>query len=709
MKRLFLLLAVSGILLTACDEFGEIDEIGTTEQPDSDNTNNPDNTENPDSCNTNNPDIPADKTQIIKFQDDNAKLICILHWDENGDGEFSYEEAAAVTKLGTAFKGSRILAFTEFEYFTGLTEISDYEFMDCASLVSISIPAQILNIGRDAFSGCTNLKKISIPTLSAWCKIDFSGRSANPLSNGAGLYINGVKQTDITIPSDIKQIKDYAFYNYTSLTSVTIPDSVTSIGDDAFHDCTSLTSATIGNGVTSIGSEAFIHCTSLTSVSIGNSVTSIGEDAFYNCHSLKSVNVNDLSAWCKISFIKEDNIYNTSGVSANPLSNGAELYINGVKQTDITIPSDIKQIKDYAFYGCTSLKSVTIPDNVTSIKSEAFYKCYSLECVSIGNSVTSIGENAFYNCYSLKSVSIGNSVTSIGENAFYSCHSLKSVNVNDLSAWCKISFIEDTYTSGVSANPLSYGAELYINGVKQTDITIPSDIKQIKDYAFYGCTSLESVTIPDNVTSIGKNAFYNCTSLIGVTIPNSVTSIRSGAFSYCTSLKGVYIGNGVASIGEGAFENCTLLKEVYISDLSAWCKISFEKNNYATIVSANPLHNGAKLYIDAVKQTDITIPSDIKQIKDYAFYGCTSLTSVTIPDNVTSIGEAAFQNCGSLKSVYCKPTTPPKGGSYMFLYYHEKEYYFIGCKFYVPRNSVDAYMVARYWNTYASYIEGYDF
>ena len=283
-------------MFTACEPANGLDEDNNgdqTEQPGGGNTDNPDEPGGGNQGNPNAPgnpgDIPADKTRAIKFQDENAKLICILHWDENGDGEFSYEEAAAVTNLGNAFKGSRILAFSELEFFTGLTDISNYEFGDCASLVNISLPKQITYIGTDAFSGCMNLKKVNHPDLSAWCKIDFSGSNANPLHNGAKFYVNGVEQTNLTIPSDIAEIKDYAFEGCTSLKSVTIPDSITSIGGMAFYECSSLTSVTIGNSVTSIGDNAFESCSKLSSVTIPNSVTSIGEYAFFECRSLNEV------------------------------------------------------------------------------------------------------------------------------------------------------------------------------------------------------------------------------------------------------------------------------------------------------------------------------------------------------------------------------------------------------------------------------------
>ena len=193
-----------------------------------------------------------------------------------------------------------------------------------------------------------------------------------------------------------------------------------------------------------------------------------------------------------------------------------------------------------------------------------------------------------------------------------------------------------------------------------TSITIPNSVTQIGGYAFSGCTSLTSVIIGNGVTSIGEHAFYKCTSLTSITIPDSVTKIRSSAFRSCTSLTSVTIGNSVTSIGESAFEGCTSL-------------------------------------------TSVTIGNSVTSIGFYAFYKCTSLTSITIPDSVTSIGNYAFYKCTSLASVYCKPTTPPSGGSSMF--YNNAS----GGTIYVPRNSVDAYKSATVWSDYSSYIVGYDF
>ena len=84
--------------------------------------------------------------------------------------------------------------------------------------------------------------------------------------------------------------------------------------------------------------------------------------------------------------------------------------------------------------------------------------------------------------------------------------------------------------------------------------------------------------------------------------------------------------------------------------MEAWCKISFG-------LWSNPLHNGADLYLNNQKVTNLIIPETITKIKDYTFYGCKSLTSVTIHDNVTSIGEEAFDDCNKDLTIYASDSS----------------------------------------------------
>ena len=72
-----------------------------------------------------------------------------------------------------------------------------------------------------------------------------------------------------------------AFSGCSGLTSIIIPSSVTSIGRRAFNGCSGLTSITIPNSVTTIGDCAFQSCYRLTSVTIDKDMPiSICSDTF---------------------------------------------------------------------------------------------------------------------------------------------------------------------------------------------------------------------------------------------------------------------------------------------------------------------------------------------------------------------------------------------------------------------------------------------
>ncbi|MBR2032463.1 MAG: leucine-rich repeat protein [Alistipes sp.] len=163
--------------------------------------------------------------------------------------------------------------------------------------------------------------------------------------------------------------------------------------------------------------------------------------------------------------------------------------------------------------------------------------------------VTSIGEEAFYGCTSLTSVTIPDSVTSIESYAFSNCSSLTAFYGKLASADNRCLIIDRVLNSFAPAGLTKY--------------TISNDVTSIGDSAFFYCESLTSVTILDRVTSIGSSAFSYCTSLTTITIPDSVTSIGSFTFYSCHSLTSITIGKGVISIGDYAFCYCTSLQYVY--------------------------------------------------------------------------------------------------------------------------------------------------
>ena len=271
--------------------------------------------------------------------------------------------------------------------------------------------------------------------------------------------------------------------------------------------------------------------------------------------------------------------------------------------------------------GC---KNTIIPNSVTSIGRDAFSGCSGLTSVTIPNSVTSIGQSAFYNCSGLTSVTIPNSVTTIDVSAFLGCSGLQKVIVEDIAAWCGISF------KNSDSNPLFYAKHLYSD--ENTEVT--------------------NLVIPDGVTSIGQGAFHSCSGLTSVTIPNSVTSIGSGSFAACSSLANVTIPNSVTTIGQGAFHSCSGLTSVTIP------------NSVTTIdVSA---------FLDCTGLTSVTIGNSVTSIGNYAFWGCSGLTSIVIPNSVQTIGDDAFSGCTNLQYIlYLNDLTGQYGSNATI--YHVKD------------------------------------
>ena len=277
----------------------------------------------------------------------------------------------------------------------------------------ITIPSFVTSIGEYAFAFCKDLTSVTIP---------------NTVTDiGEGAFFGCVNLQKVIIPNTITSISDGAFFGCTRLTGLTIPNSVKSIGESAFEGCECLTSITIPNSVTSIGSFAFSLC-SLTSVTIPNSVTSIGYYAFGLCEDLKSINVSG----------QNSHYSSQDGILFN--KNKTEIIIFPcAKSGKYVIPSSVTSIGDYAFEYCEGLTGVTIPSSVKSIGEGAFSSCIGLTSVTIPNSVTSIGDFAFSCCEDMTSITIGSSVNSIGDFAFDECTSLKNIYYNGSEEdWNKI-------------------------------------------------------------------------------------------------------------------------------------------------------------------------------------------------------------------------------------------------------------------------------
>ena len=465
--------------------------------------------------------------------------------------------------------------------------------------------------------------------------------------------------------------------------------------------------------VVGIGALAFCGCIGMTSISIPSSIKRIDFAAFEYCTNLSSVHIPDLSSWCNIKFVtnQEDghNIYST-----NPLFYAKHLYVNDEEiDNDLIIPDDVTSISDLAFINCVGLTSVSIPqsvtsygedvfmgcsnlksykvrvtdnytfcenncvkllgreaslvdntgkeisdfiipDGVTNINNETFKGCSGLTSITIPNSVTTIAESAFSGCSSLTSITIPNSVTTIAESAFSGCSSLTSITIPN------------------SVTSIGYSAFSGCSGL--TSITIPNSVTTIAESAFSGCSGLTSITIPNSVTTIAESAFSGCSGLTSITIPNSVTTIGSSAFSGCSGLTSITIPNSVTSIGYSAFSGCSNLRNLIID---------------SETISEMIINNFNNISI-----TDLIIGNSTKTIDENALCGLSNtLKNITIGSSVEVIKTRAFSGFDNLETVRCNSFKVPDTHRTAF-----ENSYVEYVSLYVPKESVEEYKTTMPWS-----------
>jgi len=171
MKKLLLCATIAvAMCFASCEGFDAseiLDRLDNLENQLDDLKNNEENNQGEDNSGDNGGEegILEDK---IAFADPRTKFICTFYWDENGDGELSYEEAENVTDLGRAFNGVGIISFMELQYFTGITSLPDLAFNGNVSLNKIAFPNTLVSIGKFAFgnsryTGNNNIEEITLP------------------------------------------------------------------------------------------------------------------------------------------------------------------------------------------------------------------------------------------------------------------------------------------------------------------------------------------------------------------------------------------------------------------------------------------------------------------------------------------------------------------------------------------------------------------
>lgn len=203
---------------------------------------------------------------------------------------------------------------------------------------------------------------------------------------------------------------------------------------------------------------------------------------------------------------------------------------NAVKdEKGFAYTADGKKLIGYEGYK----NKLVIKDGVEVITDEVFARM-DIETVKLPNTVTHVGAYVFQDCPNLRSVTLSDNIVHLGEGAFFGCENLRKLDTN--------------------------GTHNYL---ESDSFTLPSGIKQISDYTFCNCNSLDNPFLPNDLLRIG-NAALKFSHIIKLTVPSSVIEIGNEAFCGCNWLTELSIPISILSMGSNVLKDCPNLKRINI-------------------------------------------------------------------------------------------------------------------------------------------------
>lgn len=384
--------------------------------------------------------------------------------------------------------------------------ISSGAFYNNAMVTSLTVKNPIERIAYRAFCNASNLKNVTFYN---------KGEGIDFIDTLAFSDCRSLESIDLS-NSSITEIPENAFSNCTSLKTVKLPSTVTKIADDAFADCKKLEEIQgLSNcKISEIGKDAFAGCYNLKTFDISSAtITSLPDTICSNMYALTSIHLPKTLTSIGTSALegckKLEEITGISDCKLTSIGANAFASCSALKEVDLSKGS-FTALPTSAFAKDTALTSVKLPDSLTEIGEKAFVGCGAMEKIDLSNTkLTTIGKNAMAEMNDLMYINLPDTVKNVGQSAFDISVPLDSSDTafmptiisenvnpldvgytdNNISPWKRrqVIFRDNAFTvrfdgngsDGTTANEPFFG---YVG----TKVTIPACKYKKKGYLFTG-------------------------------------------------------------------------------------------------------------------------------------------------------------------------------------------------------------------------------
>ena len=331
-----------------------------------------------------------------------------------------------------------------------------------------------------------------------------------------------------------------ACFQESGVQHISIPGTVRTVENDTFRNCLALKQVMLNEGIEVLQS-AFAG-SGLEMISFPSTLTAITYGALSRCPNLKTV-------WIKEGCTEavRNNIADSVVVLKSCIPVGKAHLGDLRKLKNVEIPSGVKAIKSYWFYG-TEIEEVTVPKSVATIEQSAFQECRELRKITFerGNKLEKIGSRSFEDT-SIERFALPTLPKEIGEDAF-----LVRPQVQDPQV---------LLPNGIKVIP-----ELLFSKTGVRCVVFPASLEEVQEKAFFKCAVLKKIVLPDNgaLTTIRSQAFKG-TVIAVFNVPKSLKVIEAEAFAD-SGIQDVILPRFGPEIDETAFNGCApvLAKTLFV-------------------------------------------------------------------------------------------------------------------------------------------------
>ena len=221
----------------------------------------------------------------------------------------------------------------------------------------------------------------------------------------------------------------------------------------------------------------------------------------------------------------------------------------------IVVPEGVESLGDYAFYGCSDLKSVSLPVSLSQLGKGAFSNCPDLEEIDLSaTGLTRIPAQAFAGAVTLKEVRLPSSVESIGREAF-SHTMIETLDLSGVGEFEAYALSGMPYLKSLSINPdAKIGNGLLMDNISLSSLSGVPEF--LPDYFAANCGQLPTETAVLSST-LGNYSMANTLAPETLILTPSLESIGRGALSGLNTLQTIdatALESYIPTVDEFSFE-----------------------------------------------------------------------------------------------------------------------------------------------------------